>query len=290
MRWGTTARAGRRSPPARTTSTRPASRRSSARSSSATAPARRRRRQRAADGDGLRLRAGQPRGRAGAARGGRARDARRRRLLRQRRSRAGSSAAARAPRPSGCSPSRRTRSRTARSSTERGARHVRDFDGRPAVSIGASEQFALPRVHPGLRDVGVWLGWFGPASRPLQAAVGARRRSRRRLPGVRGAIDATRGALRPRLDRRPGRGDARAGALARRRDRVRRVRRGARDRPPRGREPVRLHGRDARVGRDARRRRRRCAAAGALGPVDGFGLDELERGVADGRDRARRLT
>ncbi|MDQ3721601.1 MAG: saccharopine dehydrogenase NADP-binding domain-containing protein, partial [Actinomycetota bacterium] len=42
---------------------------------------------------------------------------------------------------------------------ERTARRVRSFDGRPAVSIGATEQFALPRVHPGLRDARVWLGW-----------------------------------------------------------------------------------------------------------------------------------
>ena len=53
--------------------------------------------------------------------------------------------------------------------SERAARHVRAFDGRPAISIGGTEQLALPRVHPGLRDVVVWLGWFGPASRPLQA-------------------------------------------------------------------------------------------------------------------------
>ncbi len=41
---------------------------------------------------------------------------------------------------------------------------------RPAVSVGAIEHFALPRfaatgVAPGLRDVDVYLGWFGPASK-----------------------------------------------------------------------------------------------------------------------------
>ena len=43
---------------------------------------------------------------------------------------------------------------------------------RPAVSIGALEQFALPRfaatgIAPALRNVDVYLGWFGPASRAV---------------------------------------------------------------------------------------------------------------------------
>jgi short subunit dehydrogenase-like uncharacterized protein len=43
---------------------------------------------------------------------------------------------------------------------------------RPAVSIGAVEQFALPwlaatGVAPGLREVDVYLGWFGAASRAM---------------------------------------------------------------------------------------------------------------------------
>ncbi|MBW3652503.1 MAG: saccharopine dehydrogenase NADP-binding domain-containing protein, partial [Actinobacteria bacterium] len=46
--------------------------------------------------------------------------------------------------------------------TERTARDVRRFDGRPAVSIGATEQFALPRVHPGLRqDLVAFVGIAG---------------------------------------------------------------------------------------------------------------------------------
>ena len=40
--------------------------------------------------------------------------------------------------------------------TERTARHVRSFDARPAISVGGTEQFALPRLHPGLRDARVW--------------------------------------------------------------------------------------------------------------------------------------
>ncbi|MDP2710148.1 MAG: saccharopine dehydrogenase NADP-binding domain-containing protein, partial [Solirubrobacteraceae bacterium] len=81
-----------------------------------------------------------------------------------------------------------------RLSAQRTARSVRAFDGRPAVSIGATEQFALPRVHPGLRDVRVWLGWFGPASRPLQA-LSAATAIATKLPGVRDAIGAAAGRI-----------------------------------------------------------------------------------------------
>jgi short subunit dehydrogenase-like uncharacterized protein len=56
--------------------------------------------------------------------------------------------------------------------TERGARRMREFevDGRrqPAVSVGASENFTLPRIAPKLREVNTYLGWFGPMSRAMQ--------------------------------------------------------------------------------------------------------------------------
>ena len=56
--------------------------------------------------------------------------------------------------------------------TEPGARRIRDFevDGKrqPAVSVGASENFTLPRLAPQLREVNTYLGWFGPLSRPMQ--------------------------------------------------------------------------------------------------------------------------
>ncbi|MBV9923150.1 MAG: NAD(P)H-binding protein [Pseudonocardia sp.] len=47
-----------------------------------------------------------------------------------------------------------------------------DGTPRPALSVGASEQFALPRLASQLRSVDVYLGWFGRASRPLHAASG----------------------------------------------------------------------------------------------------------------------
>jgi short subunit dehydrogenase-like uncharacterized protein len=55
--------------------------------------------------------------------------------------------------------------------TERGAARMRHFDvagrSRPGISVGTSEAFALPRVHRGLREVNVYLGWAGDASRPV---------------------------------------------------------------------------------------------------------------------------
>ena len=38
------------------------------------------------------------------------------------------------------------------------------------ISVGSSEAFALPRLQPGLREVEVYLGWFGKMSRPIQVA------------------------------------------------------------------------------------------------------------------------
>jgi hypothetical protein len=45
-----------------------------------------------------------------------------------------------------------------------GGVEVREFelDGmRAALSVGGSEHYALPRSYPELRDVGVYMGWFG---------------------------------------------------------------------------------------------------------------------------------
>lgn len=57
--------------------------------------------------------------------------------------------------------------------TEPAGARMRTFDvagrPRPGVTIGASEQFALPRIAPGLRTVDVYLGWFGRASAAVHA-------------------------------------------------------------------------------------------------------------------------
>jgi short subunit dehydrogenase-like uncharacterized protein len=46
--------------------------------------------------------------------------------------------------------------------------HVKGKD-RDAVSISGSEQFTLPVLHAPLREINVYLGWFGALARPLQA-------------------------------------------------------------------------------------------------------------------------
>jgi short subunit dehydrogenase-like uncharacterized protein len=169
--------------------------------------------------------------------------------------------------------------RGGRLDTARPARHVREIDGRPAISIGATEQFALPRVHPGLRDVGVWLGWFGPASRPLQA-VSAATSVLTRLPGARGALDAVAGRV---VRGSSGGPDAAARATARSR-----IVATASDADGRTLATVRLKGAnpydftaDLLAWGALRAAAGGLRATGALGPVDGFGLDELEAGVAD---------
>ena len=57
--------------------------------------------------------------------------------------------------------------------TERGAARVGSFEvrgkSRQGISVGTSEAFTLPRLSPGLRDVEVYLGWFGKMSRGMQA-------------------------------------------------------------------------------------------------------------------------
>jgi short subunit dehydrogenase-like uncharacterized protein len=60
--------------------------------------------------------------------------------------------------------------RAGRLRTEPVARRVRHFAGRPGFSVGGTEQLALPRSYPGLREVNVYLGWLGRATRLAQLA------------------------------------------------------------------------------------------------------------------------
>jgi short subunit dehydrogenase-like uncharacterized protein len=57
--------------------------------------------------------------------------------------------------------------------TERSSKRIRKFaaGGKEltGISIGCSEHLSLPRLYPSLREVDVYLGWFGPASRVMQA-------------------------------------------------------------------------------------------------------------------------
>ena len=79
--------------------------------------------------------------------------------------------------------------RDGRVRTERGAKRVRSFHvgakEQKAVSVGSSEHFTLPKIAPQLREVNVYLGWFGPLARPMQAcSLGLK------LPGAASAVKA----------------------------------------------------------------------------------------------------
>jgi short subunit dehydrogenase-like uncharacterized protein len=163
--------------------------------------------------------------------------------------------------------------------TERTARSVHRFDGRPAVSVGATEQFALARAHPGLRDARVWLGWFGPASRPLQA-ISAATAVATMLPGMRGAIAGAAGRL-----VKGSTGGPDAATRARARSYIVAV---ASDAAGVALSTVRLEGDNpydftgAMLAWGAiRAAEGGLLGSGALGPVDAFGLEALEAGVAD---------
>jgi short subunit dehydrogenase-like uncharacterized protein len=166
---------------------------------------------------------------------------------------------------------------------EPSARHVRSFTvGRRrkvAASVGGSEAFGLPRIAPQLRDVGVYLGWFGPATRPLQAlSIGMSMVGK--MPGATRLVEA---AVRP-LTRGTGSGPD-AETRARRRSRVVAV---CADADGHVLAQVELDGVD---GYDFTGRMLAwgaeqlaagaVAAVGALGPVDAFGLDALQGGVAE---------
>lgn len=167
--------------------------------------------------------------------------------------------------------------------TERAAKRVRSFQvggrSRQAVSAASSEHFTLPRSFPGLRDVDAYLGWFGSASRPM-AAASALTAAVTKLPGGKGALQGLTGRFvkgstgGPSPEQR-----AKAGS---------RVLAIARDRS--GRELSRVEvagvdGYDFTAGMLAwsaiRAAEGSVAGAGALGPVEAFGLERLEAGVAD---------
>jgi short subunit dehydrogenase-like uncharacterized protein len=162
---------------------------------------------------------------------------------------------------------------------ERPARRVRSFQAggkeRVAMSLGASEHFGLPRVHPSLREVDAYLGWFGPASRPLQAfsVLGE-------VPGVRAGV----GALTARLLKGSSGGpDAEArsksGALivAEAEDPDGTVLAHVELRGPNG---YTFTG-DVMAWGAMHAAENGLEGSGALGPVDGFGLRTLESGCAE---------
>jgi short subunit dehydrogenase-like uncharacterized protein len=167
---------------------------------------------------------------------------------------------------------------------ERPARDGRSFELRPgkqaaAVSVAGSEHFALPRVYPGLRDVSVYLGWFGPASgamRGLSAGVSAVTK----VPGARNALEGLFGRV---VKGSTGGPDAAARATN-----TSLVFAEAYDASGAQLAAARLegvNGYDLTAGFLAWGAQTAAAgglqATGALGPVDGFGLDALVAGCAD---------
>jgi short subunit dehydrogenase-like uncharacterized protein len=166
--------------------------------------------------------------------------------------------------------------------TERGAKRVRAFEAggkeRQAVSVGSSEHFTLPRIHPHVDEVDVYLGWFGNRSRAVQR-FSAMNAAITRIPGARTAIGAltsrmVRGSTGgPSEDERRGTGSS-AVAIASGRDGEELAR--VEVRGPNGYDLTALmlawgamqaaeHG---------------MLAAGALGPVEAFGLDAFVAGCA----------
>ncbi len=167
--------------------------------------------------------------------------------------------------------------------TERAAARHRTFNvrgrSRAAVSVGATEHFALPRVHPGLRDVNAYLGAFGSMSRPLQATSMVASMAFK-LPGVATLYGSAAERFVQGSTGGPGAAErARAGSH---------VVGVAYDESGEQLSEVHLRGVDAYTftfGILAWGAERAAAGdltgAGALGPADGFGLDALEAGCAE---------
>lgn len=163
--------------------------------------------------------------------------------------------------------------------TENGGRRLRSFqvDGkrRDAISIGGSEHFALPRVAPQLLEVGVYLGWAGRFSRPAQIASVASG-PLLALPFVRSGLEAA--------TRRVEGSSGGPGPESRAQQHAHVVAI-ASDGDGRPLADVHLTGADSYgyTGRVLAWAAEQAASgrlrgAGALGPVDAFGIDELEAG------------
>ena len=172
--------------------------------------------------------------------------------------------------------------RDGRVETERGAKRVRSFrvgsKDLAGVSVGSSEHFTLPRLAPRLREVNAYLGWFGPASRAMQA-MSAGTSVAMKLPGVEKLWSTASERFVQGSTGGPGKE-----ARSRSGSHVVGIAYDAAGRPL---SEVHLKGVDAYTftGAILAWAAERAAAGGlkgtgALGPVDGFGLDTLVEGVA----------
>ncbi len=158
-----------------------------------------------------------------------------------------------------------------------------DVDGRmrDAMPVSGSEHFTLTRLDPGVRDVGVYIGWAGRWTRAAHAAGGValarvtRAAPRERRPGRRrhgGWRHHRRGSVRRRSGPGPGpspsRGPRTESAAILSQARVE------------GPSPYDLTA-DLLAWGAAMMLTGRATASGALGPVDAFGFEALVKGCAD---------
>jgi short subunit dehydrogenase-like uncharacterized protein len=172
--------------------------------------------------------------------------------------------------------------RQGRMATERPARRVLSFpvagSKRAAITISGSEAFALPRLAPRLKDVNVCLGWFGPMARPLQVMSLAGQLVQK-IPGARPAIRR----LAERVPASTGGPDPDKRARTRswvvavaRNDQGDRLSQVALEGP----NPYSFTG-DILAWGAIRAAANGLRGTGALGPVEAFGLEELQAGCAD---------
>jgi short subunit dehydrogenase-like uncharacterized protein len=162
-------------------------------------------------------------------------------------------------------------------------RRVRDFGapGKPrsAGLVGGTEALALPRTFPELTDVVAYLGWFGPATKALQAASYA-------TPTI-DKVPAIGRALRSGSDKLAAKTGEGPDATARAEARMSAV--GiASDAGGRELARVRIAGRDmygftaaTMAWAAGKLVAGEASESGALGPVDAFGLDALQAACAE---------
>ena len=165
--------------------------------------------------------------------------------------------------------------------TVRSAERMRTFPvkgkERPGISVGGAEHFTVPPLFDHLREVNVYLGWFGPAARGITATSRATALAGR-VPGLRGALVAGAGKL-TGMGEAPAAGTTPGGLSW--------IAAAAYDEAGEQVAEVHLSGGNwyaftadfiawaARAAAGGR-----VKGAGALGPVEAFGLEELERGCA----------
>jgi short subunit dehydrogenase-like uncharacterized protein len=167
--------------------------------------------------------------------------------------------------------------------TERGAKRVRSFfaagKSRQAISAASSEHFTLPRIHPRLREVNAYLGWFGRRSRAMQA-VATVNAGVMKFPGVKAGVSTLARRLVPGSTGGPSEEDRLGTGSA--------IVAIAYDSDGEELASVEVEGVNGYefTGRvlawgATYASVHGLAGSGALGPVDAFGLDTLEAGCAE---------